>query len=64
MLNSVESCVDDSLAGLVSVNPGLRLLRGHKRVIVRSDILEVIRAGKVTILTGGGSGHEPSRSGM
>ncbi|XP_064600928.1 triokinase/FMN cyclase-like [Liolophura sinensis] len=63
LLNTVESCVDDSLSGLVSVNPGLRLLRGHSRVIVRSDILEVIRAGKVTILTGGGSGHEPSRSG-
>ncbi|KFV66965.1 Bifunctional ATP-dependent dihydroxyacetone kinase/FAD-AMP lyase (cyclizing), partial [Dryobates pubescens] len=35
--NSVASCADDSLAGLVACNPGLQLLRGH-RVILGSHL--------------------------
>ncbi|NXM65562.1 TKFC cyclase, partial [Serilophus lunatus] len=57
---SVSGCADDALAGLVSCNPGLRLLRGH-RVILRED-LPAIR-GRVALLSGGGSGHEPAHAG-
>ncbi|NWI92220.1 TKFC cyclase, partial [Pitta sordida] len=57
---SVAGAADDSLAGLVSCNPGLRLLRGH-RVVLRDD-LQAIR-GRVALVSGGGSGHEPAHAG-
>ncbi|NXF12904.1 TKFC cyclase, partial [Smithornis capensis] len=60
LVMSVSSCADDALAGLVSCNPGLRFLQGH-RVILRDD-LSAIR-GRVALLSGGGSGHEPAHAG-
>ncbi|XP_056607650.1 triokinase/FMN cyclase isoform X1 [Triplophysa dalaica] len=60
LLNSVDKCVDDALEGLVRSNASLVLLRGH-RVVLRTD-LENIR-GKVALLSGGGSGHEPAHAG-
>jgi len=56
----VEECVDESLAGYLAMNPGLRSLEGYPRIIVRADLEEYKSSGKVTILTGGGSGHEPA----
>lgn len=46
LINNPESVVDEALAGLVAVHPGLRLLEGH-RVVVRTDIETVIKEGKV-----------------
>ena len=63
LINQASSVVDDALKGLVAVNPGLCLLEGH-RVVVRSDIEVVKDEGKVTILSGGGSGHEPAHAGF
>ncbi|XP_022107509.1 triokinase/FMN cyclase-like [Acanthaster planci] len=63
LINSVDACVDQSLEGLVASQPGLRLLQGH-RVVIREDIEEVKKMGKVTILSGGGSGHEPAHAGF
>ncbi|XP_055053504.1 triokinase/FMN cyclase [Misgurnus anguillicaudatus] len=60
LLNSVDKCVDEALEGLVRSNANLVLLRGH-RVVLRSD-LENIR-GRVAVLSGGGSGHEPAHAG-
>ena len=40
--------MDESLVGLVAVNSGLKLLEGH-RVVVRADVQEVIREGKVHV---------------
>ena len=62
LYNTVETCVDDNIAGFLAVNPGLQQVKGH-RVIVRSDLDHVKKSGKVTILTGGGSGHEPAFAG-
>ena len=62
LVNTVERCVDENLEGLVAVNPGLRLLEGH-RVVVRADIEDVINSGKVSLICGGGSGHEPAHAG-
>ncbi|CAH1792414.1 unnamed protein product [Owenia fusiformis] len=62
LINTVERCVDENLEGLVMVNPGLRLVKGH-RVIVRADIEEYKAAGKVGLISGGGSGHEPGHAG-
>lgn len=44
-------------------NPGSLLLEGH-RVVVRNDIQKVRNSGKVTIICGGGSGHEPFAAGF
>ncbi|XP_043915430.1 triokinase/FMN cyclase [Protopterus annectens] len=60
LLNSITHCVDDALEGLVMCNPGLQLLEGH-RVVLRSDLQNI--RGKVTLLSGGGSGHEPTHAG-
>lgn len=60
LLNSVDKCVDEALEGLVRGNASLVLLRGH-RVVLRAD-LESIR-GKIALLSGGGSGHEPAHAG-
>uniref|UniRef100_A0A8C5Q3U7 Triokinase/FMN cyclase n=1 Tax=Leptobrachium leishanense TaxID=445787 RepID=A0A8C5Q3U7_9ANUR len=60
LLNSVPGCVDDALRGLTSCCPGLRVLQGH-RVVLRAD-LEKIK-GRVALLSGGGSGHEPAHAG-
>lgn len=62
LLNQVCDCVDENLKGIVALNPGLQILEGHK-VIVRADIEEVKAKGKVTLLSGGGSGHEPAHAG-
>ena len=63
LINQASSVVDDALKGLTAVNPALRQLEGH-RVVVRSDIESVKNEGKVTILSGGGSGHEPAHAGF
>uniref|UniRef100_A0A3P8T2Y9 Triokinase/FMN cyclase n=1 Tax=Amphiprion percula TaxID=161767 RepID=A0A3P8T2Y9_AMPPE len=60
LINSVDSCVDEALWGLVRATGGLSLLRGH-RVVVRSDLQSL--KGKVALLSGGGSGHEPAHGG-
>lgn len=59
ILNSVSTSVDESLSGLLCLHPGLRRLTSCPRVIVRADIEHVKSNGKVTIVIGGGSGHEP-----
>ncbi|XP_054684146.1 triokinase/FMN cyclase [Grus americana] len=60
LVNSVAGCADDALAGLVACNPGLRLLQGH-RVVLRADLAAI--RGRVALLSGGGSGHEPAHAG-
>lgn len=52
--------MDEVLHGLVRANGGLSLLKGY-RVVLRSD-LDNLR-GKVALLSGGGSGHEPAHGG-
>eukprot|EP00731_Ephydatia_muelleri_P027864 Em0019g737a len=63
LINSPANAVDEALAGLVGANPSLRLLQGH-RVIVRADIDTVTEQNKVTLVSGGGSGHEPAHAGF
>ena len=49
LINDPERVVDESLAGLVAVNSGLKLLEGH-RVVVRADVQDVVQLGKVCAL--------------
>lgn len=60
LINDVATCVEESLEGFVALNPSLRQLAGQPRVVIRADIEDYIKQQKVTTLTGGGSGHEPS----
>lgn len=46
LVNDPERAVDEALAGLVAVHPGLVLLEGH-RVVLRADISRVISDNKV-----------------
>lgn len=61
LMNSVAGCADDALAGLVACNPNLQLLQGY-RVALRSDLDSL--KGRVALLSGGGSGHEPAHAGF
>ncbi|CAH0750497.1 unnamed protein product [Diatraea saccharalis] len=60
LINSPETCVDDNLRGLVAANPQLHLHPQHRVVTVRSKI----NNGKVAVIGGGGSGHEPFAAGF
>ena len=60
LINSVSTCVDENIAGYCMVHTGVKQLAGQPRVVVREDLLEYKNQGKVAILTGGGSGHEPA----
>ena len=61
-VNGIDECVDENIDGYLQLHTGLRLLKGH-RVIVREDIEEYKLSGKVCLITGGGSGHEPAFAG-
>lgn len=58
IINRPDQVVYEMLDGLVAANPGkLRLVR-EKKIVLRADV--PIR-GKVAVLTGSGSGHEPDQ---
>lgn len=58
-LNGVDNVVNEMLEGLVKANPSLRRPEGLE-VIVRADK----KVGKVALVSGGGSGHEPAHAGF
>lgn len=62
LINDVDRCVDEAIEGLVAITPGITKLAGH-RIILRDDLDDLKKSGKVTLLSGGGSGHEPSHAG-
>ena len=60
LINDAIRVVDEELDGLVSLYPGsLRRIPGTN-IIVRKD---APRKGKVSVIGGGGSGHEPMQAG-
>src|SRR5437588_13075639 len=64
LINSPESVVTDALAGMQALHPELlRVVRldGDNQIIVRADA--PVR-GKVGLVSGGGSGHEPMHGGF
>ncbi|KAJ0401056.1 hypothetical protein P43SY_005076 [Pythium insidiosum] len=54
--------VEDMLDGLVLAHPHLALVESEKVVLHRD--FEAIRERQVTLLSGGGSGHEPAHAGF
>lgn len=64
LINNVDDCVDESIEGYVRIhNDTLSVIKDH-RIVIRKDILDVKKKGQVTLLSGGGSGHEPAHIGM
>jgi len=56
ILNNPDDIVDETLKGFVKVHDDIVAATDNPRVIKRKDI----PAGKVGVVTGGGSGHEPA----
>src|SRR5262249_54395211 len=59
-INSPDTVLADSLAGVAAAHPGLHVDPSTK-VIVRAA---ASRTGKVALISGGGSGHEPLHGGF
>ena len=60
LINAPEDVVTEALEGIEAAHPDLRVDRANK-VIYRGDSP---RAGKVGLVSGGGSGHEPLHGGF
>src|ERR1041384_7392701 len=60
LINAPADVVVDALRGLAAAHPSLRV-DPETRVVVRGD---APRAGKVGLVSGGGSGHEPLHGGF
>lgn len=58
IINTPENAVKDMLEGLVAANPDILELIPDKRIIMRK---EKKSKGKVAVITGSGSGHEPDQ---
>jgi triose/dihydroxyacetone kinase / FAD-AMP lyase (cyclizing) len=62
LLNNLEECVDEAVEGALLLNPSLLRVEGFN-ALVRADI-QSVRDQQVSILSGGGSGHEPAHAGF
>jgi phosphoenolpyruvate---glycerone phosphotransferase subunit DhaK len=60
LINAADDVVTDALAGVAAAHPSVRVDFENK-VIVRAD---APRQGKVGLVSGGGSGHEPLHGGF
>ena len=60
LINTPESVLSDALAGVAAAHPGLHV-DAQARVITRAGGPSV---GKVALISGGGSGHEPLHGGF
>ena len=60
LINAADRVVADSLLGLEASHPELRIDHEH-RIVYRGD---APRPGKVGVISGGGSGHEPMHGGF
>ena len=60
LINVPEDVVEEALAGMLAAHPGLIRVEAPN-IVVRKD---APRAGKVGVISGGGSGHEPMHGGF
>ena len=61
LINAPENVVDEALAGMAAAHPGLIKVHTAPNFVVRADA--PVR-GKVALVSGGGSGHEPMHGGF
>lgn len=57
IINEPDQVVEDMLRGIAAARPELAFGEGNSRVVRRR---EAPQAGRVGVVTGGGSGHEPA----
>src|SRR5690625_1265738 len=62
LINAPNNVVSDAIAGVISLGDKLDVLPGSTTV-VRRDYNELAKSGKVALISGGGSGHEPAHAG-
>jgi dihydroxyacetone kinase len=62
LINAAADVVGEALDGVTLAAAGTARLDGSTTVL-RSDVATVGAAGKVTVLSGGGAGHEPAHAG-
>src|SRR3982075_4469055 len=60
-LNDPSAVVKESLAGLAAAHPDLLRYDVAAQIVVRKD---APKKGKVALISGGGSGHEPLHGGF
>src|SRR5438876_2671110 len=60
LINAPDKVVDEALAGMAAAHPDLIRIESPN-VVVRKD---APRKGKVGVISGGGSGHEPMHGGF
>jgi phosphoenolpyruvate---glycerone phosphotransferase subunit DhaK len=60
LINAPEAVLDEALAGIAAAHPELKV-DAENKVIARAD---GTRTGKVALISGGGSGHEPLHGGF
>ncbi len=60
LINAPENVVDEALAGMLAAHPDYIRVE-EPNIVVRKD---APRAGKVGVISGGGSGHEPMHGGF
>ncbi|HYM57786.1 MAG TPA: dihydroxyacetone kinase subunit DhaK, partial [Solirubrobacteraceae bacterium] len=61
LINDPERVVKDSLAGLAAAHGDILRVDAEAQIVVRGD---APRPGKVALVSGGGSGHEPLHGGF
>ena len=61
LINSVENVVSEALHGMAAAHPDLIRVDFENSVVIRKD---APRQGKVGVISGGGSGHEPMHGGF
>jgi dihydroxyacetone kinase-like protein len=61
LLNDPRRAVDEAVAGVAAAHPGLLTVHTEPIFITRAD---APRQGKVALVSGGGSGHEPLHGGF
>ena len=61
LINDPAAVVRESLVGLAAAHPDLVRYDAEQQIVVRAD---APRAGKVALVSGGGSGHEPLHGGF
>jgi dihydroxyacetone kinase-like protein len=58
IINGSDRVVDEMLEGLITANPGKLKLDAGKKIVMRAGAPQ---KGKVAVITGSGSGHEPDQ---
>jgi phosphoenolpyruvate---glycerone phosphotransferase subunit DhaK len=60
LINSAETVLEESLDGFAAAHADILVLGAEHKFVRRSDL----KAGKVALISGGGSGHEPLHAGF